>query len=142
MPNTTTTDFVKKTIRPLTGLLKTKFDDEYMGGFWDHIRLWWFLRKLRALKKKALWEANIDKYYFETQMRHLIEYNDTEDRKFLQTESYKPEADRDMNKVYELQQKIADAKTIKQAYLKNEAFRTDVKTYIDMLEDFNEQTKA
>lgn len=135
-------DFTTKPIRHLSSMLKTKFDDEYMGGFWDHLKFWWFLRKVKALKKRALWEANIDKYYFETNRRHLLEYDDTEDRKFMQSESYKPEANRDQFKLMEANDRIAEAKAVKRAYRENETFRTQVKIYLEMLKDFNEETKA
>lgn len=135
-------DWRLKNVRSLSSMLKTKFNDEYMGGFWDHIRFWWFLRRLKRHKMQALWEANVDKYYFETNMRHLLDYDDTEDRKFLQAESYKPEGNRDTLKIAEINEKIGESKAIKQAYRKNEAFREDIKTYIEMLKDFNEETKA
>ncbi len=113
-----------------------------MGGFWDGIKFWWFLLRLKARKKQALWESNIDKYYFETRMKEFLEYNDDEDRKFLKNESFKPDESRDKLKIMEIEQKIGDSKAIKAAHRKNENFRGDIRTYIEMLENFNDETKT
>lgn len=122
-----------------TGMFNTQFNDEYQGGFWDAIRFWLFRREVRRQKLRALWEANIDKYYFETEMREFINYDDTADRKFLQNESFKPEQDRDKVRITEIEDRIATSKSLKGAYRKNEAFREDVKTYLEMLNSWGKQ---
>ena len=113
-----------------------EFKDEEMGGFWDAFKFWLFRRKLIATKTKNLWEANIDKFYLETVQREYLEYNDTEDRKLLQVEGFKPEQDRDRIKIAEIEQKIATGKAVKANHRRNENFRQDIKVYIQMLKEW------
>jgi len=102
-------------------------------GWWDKYKFGKFLNRLEQRKKEALWEGVIDNYYFESRQKEQLIYDDSKDRKLLESENYKPKGSQDTVKMAEAENNIAAAKAVKQAYRKNVDFMEDIKTYLDCL---------
>lgn len=123
--------------------IATQYKQEYMNGLWDRIRFWFLLRKVRRQKVITLWEANLDKLFFESQHKDKLGYDDSQDRAALIEERRKPTEKQDQLKIAALEDSITDAKTIKGQYYKNEMFIADIKSYIKMLDQWtNSETQS
>lgn len=114
--------------------LKENYNNEMVFSFWDQVRLWILVRKVKRQKIESLWESNMDKLYYETHFEKMLSYDDASDRQALIDERKKPAAEQDGKKIQELEEQITHAKAVKQAYRKNEQFREEVKSYIKMLD--------
>ena len=113
---------------------KESFTKQFINGFFDHVRFWFFLRRIKRIKRNALWEANLDKFYFEETQKEQLEYNETADRNVLAAERGKAEDKRDTLKIIEAEERIAMSKAVKEGYRKNEMFRSQMLSYINVLD--------
>ena len=59
---------------------KQLFGGEYMNTWYGKLRFWFLVRKVRRQKITTLWEAYLDKQYYETQHKDNLNYNDSADR--------------------------------------------------------------
>lgn len=114
--------------------IKDQFVREYLDTIWQKFAFNRMLRKVRRIKLSGLWEANLDKLYLETQFKDLINYDDSEDRKALAQERQKSEDKQDVKKIDELQNKIAMGNSVRGNYRKNENFRIETRSYVQMLD--------
>lgn len=122
--------------------LQQKFNSEYIVSVWDHIRFWWLKWRVKNTKLSALYEANLDLLFLQTEYPNILAYNDNEDRAALAELNKKPLVDRtdeDLMKIEELEEKITHAKAIKQSYRQNEAFRAELKNYLNMINTWNQK---
>ena len=114
--------------------LEAKHKKEFMFSLWDEVRFFFLVRKIRRAKIASLWEANMDKLFFETTYPSVLSYDDAADRQALIDERKKPLADQNEGKIAQLEDTITKAKAVKQSYRKNEEFREEVKNYISLLD--------
>lgn len=122
--------------------LQRRFKTEYMTSVWDYIRFMWLKWRIKNTKLSALYEANLDKLFLETEYPKILSYIDTEDRKTLGELNSKPLTDRtsdDLAAIESLEEKISHAKAIKQSYRQNEAFRVELKNYLTMINQWNQK---
>lgn len=110
------------------------FKDRYLNDFWDHVRFWFFMRKLYWVKRISLWEGLLDKMYFENKFSKEVAYDERTDRTELEEQNRLPYNKQDQTKVFELESRISRNKAIKQSYRQNETFLADTKKYVEMLE--------
>lgn len=102
-------------------------------GLLNRIRHWLWLRKVIRLKQRDLWGAEIDKFYFETEMADRLSYVDDNDRKALAEEHNKPHEQQDRVKIEELENRISEAKAVKAEYRKLKMFIADTNLYLKTL---------
>lgn len=114
--------------------LRDQIRKDYLDTWWNKFKFWFLVRKVYRAKIKALWEANLDKLFFESQYNDDLEYDDSADRSRMAAERKKPLDQQDQIIITEAEEKISHAKAIKDSYNRNERFRDEVKTYILMLE--------
>lgn len=112
--------------------LKQKYKSDFIFSVWDQVRLWFLVRRVKKQKINQLWEANMDKLFYETQYPSVLSYDDTADRNALVEERKKSE--QNIKKIMELEETITNAKAVKAAYRKNDQFISEVKSYILMLD--------
>lgn len=120
---------------------KNQFKQDYVFGLVDKIRLWFLFRKVLRQKINALWEANLDKVFFENNYQDLLNYNEGTDRAALAGERQKPLKEQNDTVIMELENKISHAKAVRGSYIKNENFRAEIITYIEMLRNFGGLTE-
>lgn len=113
-----------------------EFKREHLSTLWDQISFWFFKRKVYKVKVQSLWEANMDKMFFETVCKDDLNYKDDEDRKLLMEENRKPLDKQDRLRIMALEERIGRAKAVKSGYDKTEQFRADTKSYIKMLQEW------
>lgn len=114
--------------------LDEKIKMDYLDTWWGRFKFNRLVRRIYKQKIAALWEANLDKLYFETQHREQLSYDESADRRILSDEHKKAVAQQDQDKIAQAEERISNAKSIKAGYYKNEGFREELKTYIKMLE--------
>jgi hypothetical protein len=114
--------------------VKQMFVKEYMNTLWQKFAFFRLLHKVRRIKLAGLWEANLDKVYLETQFPNQVNYDEADDRKALADEKHKPEDKQNAQKIEELENKIALGKAIRNNYRKNESFRNETRSYVQMLD--------
>lgn len=108
---------------------------EFMNTPVDWIRFVILFYRVRRMKIASLWEANIDKFYYETTQAEYLKYDDTKDRETLFEERQKPLKEQDKRKISDIEERIGRAKAVQAGYRKNEQFRQDVKDYIKLLNE-------
>ncbi|MDZ4228342.1 MAG: hypothetical protein U1E54_03790 [Candidatus Levybacteria bacterium] len=114
--------------------IKEKFYIQNLHSIWDRIRFWFFVRKVYWQKRVAVWEATLDKMYFETKYLDEIRYNDQADREALAVEHRKPLKEHDQVRIESLEKRISRGKAIKDSYRRNEDFLFDSIKYKQMLD--------
>lgn len=118
---------------------KQLFGGEYMNTWYGKLRFWFLVRKVRRQKITTLWEAYLDKQYYETQHKDNLNYNDSADRTALYNERQKTVDKQDQFVIASLEDRISEAKAVKQNYYKNEQFILEIKNYINMLDEWINQ---
>lgn len=119
--------------------LREKFKNDYLVTWWDKVKFYFLLRKVYKQKIISLWEANLDKLFFESQYADQLGYDDAGDRKIMAEERKKPLAEQNQYKIADIEERISHAKAIKQSFEKNERFRAEVMTYLEMLDLWKKQ---
>lgn len=112
----------------------TEFKRRHLHGWFDHVRFWFYVRKIYWVKRMSLFEGVLDKIYFESKYSDLLSYNDSEDRKQLEAQHKLPYDKQDPVIISNFEDKIARSKAIKQSYRNNETFVADSERYVEMLE--------
>lgn len=119
--------------------LKDDFRVRHLPTLWDKIQYWFLFRKVKRLKKLLLWEAYMDKMFFETELKEFLEYDETKDRATLAEENKKPFEKQDRIKLYDLEEKISKSKAIKNAYRQSANLRAELGQYLHMLDIWKNQ---
>lgn len=114
--------------------LDGNYRKEHINGFWDEVRFYFLVRKLRRQKQLMLWESNMDKLFYESQYHRELAFNDEIARTELTDENRKPLDKQDKFKIAKLEEQISEAKAIKMNYRKNHGFREELKRYIEMID--------
>jgi len=110
-----------------------------VSGLLGFIRLKLFIRRLKKEKIHQLWEAHMDKYYYQNQMKDWLNFDENPQRDILAKERKKDPKDRDFGKVEEAEEKIARSKAIKMSFRKNEEFIGDAEKYINAISKWQSQ---
>lgn len=112
-----------------------EFAGQFLNGFFDYIRFYFLLKRLRRRKIEALWEASVDRLFFQETQKDQLSYDDQADRIILTSERTKPEDKKDFVKISEAEARITMAKAIKETYRSTNNLITQLKSYIDLLND-------
>jgi len=121
---------------------KEQFEVKYVGGFISRIHFWLTVRRLRRKKIELFWEAYMDKVMLETQYGADLNYDDAEDRKLLAQLRQAPGNKADMERVLNIEQKIARSKSVKDIYRKTNEILDEQEQYIKMIDLWNSKNKS
>lgn len=121
--------------------IREKFYEEHLTGFFDQFRFARLLKKIRRQKITSLWEAHLDKMFYEQEMPDDLAYDETKDRQILLEENKKPIGEQDRSKMMAAEERIVHSKSVKASYRKNEAFIAELIQYINMLDMWSEPMK-
>lgn len=114
--------------------LRLDFEQKNLHSFFDRIRFWFFIRKIYWQKKLAIWEASLDKAYFENNFFEQLTYNDTEDRKQLALLHEPPYDKQDHVSIEAIEKRIARAKAVKEGHRGTDDLIDDLVKYKEMLD--------
>ena len=103
----------------------------------DGIRAWFFLNRIKRVKRQLAWEVKCDKLFMERNYKDLLEYNDGPDREFLMAERQKEEAKQDKVRIVELEEKITQSKSVKQTYRKTIMYLEELNQFKRILRNIN-----
>lgn len=95
---------------------------------------WFFLYRIKRSKVKLIWEANLDRFYFESKFAEQLSYVEDNDRKALMAENQKPLAEQDRNKIDELENRISTAKAVKQQYRRVRELILEAEAYLTVFD--------
>jgi hypothetical protein len=109
-----------------------KIDIQFNSWF-DRIRFWRLLRRIRQEKNALIWEASMDKFHILTNFNDELMYEDKEDREKLAEENKKPLDKQDKVMIRSLEDKISFSAAVKTAYRKNDQAIEESKKYIGLI---------
>lgn len=119
--------------------IKERYRFQSMDGILDKIRFWFLIRKIRRDKQLIVWEANMDKVFYETNFEKELSFNDATARQKLSDELKKPVETQDKSFIENIENEISTAKAVKANYRKNREFIDEANNYINMIDQWKNQ---